>query len=270
MKASNLFQQTVISLLALGVLIALLYTNTLNHSELENKLRHLSKQANLLNLKINQTVLSHQLGIKKNYDLLSQQLTELKSIQQALKQLEGKVHRLNHQGITEAFKLFNQQVDNKAQLIESFKTHHALYNSALHFWLKRIQESKPNPTTNLAAHSFILQLQQAIFQNSAHSTLFAIDKAQLPAHFINTPLLKNLAQQAQRLIMTDNITKEYAMKIYANKTVLAFAQLEQEISLHYRQEHKKYQTIENILFLFTLLSATYITLRSLATNRLPK
>ncbi len=269
MKISLIFQHIIASCLAISLLSILFYTNTINDpDEIENNLRSLSRQASSLNLEINQTVCLLQFGGIANYDLLSQQTTTLKGIQQGYKQ---SIKNLDNNTMTDSFTRFNQQLEQKLQLIETFKSQHALYNNAQLFLLKLLAETKNDRSSSPPLEPFIQQLKkmafQNIYQNSTIPAQQIIKTIQQSSQFKHSPLLMALTQQAQTVIINRNKSKIHASQIIMDKTTLVFEQLEREISQYYSVEHKKFRAIQNILFLAAILSITYTALRKSAKTK---
>ena len=251
------------SCLAISLLSIIFYTHTINDpNEIQNKLRDLSRQATSLNLKINHTVFLLQYGGISNYDRLSQQATALKSILQDYKQ---GIKNIDNNRLTVSFNHLNQHIEQKNQSLEAFKSQHALYHNAQLFLLKTLAESEHNFSPLL--ESFIQQLKDTAVQNSAIPAQQIIKIIQQSSQFKHSSLLLALTQQAQTVIINSNNSKIHASEIVTDKTILVFEQLEREISQYYHVEHKKFRATQNILFLISLLSVTYIALRKPAKTK---
>ncbi|NOR68456.1 MAG: hypothetical protein GQ532_01960, partial [Methylomarinum sp.] len=249
MTSTAIFRQILSAIVAMSLLLVLFYITYKKSPEFENQLSVLSKQVSTLNLQINQSIFLHQFGIEKNNDQLTRLVLKLAENQQQLKHVKKTIQALNNDSIIQLLDLLEQQLTEKNQLIEDYKSHHAIYNNSLYFFQKLLKKTSSNPILDASIKIQAHRLQSALFQNIHQNTplssvlvnnnIATLQKTSATVLSNNDPQLESLIQHAKLLLSYGNDAKESVIKITNPQTVFLTERLEDAITQHYLLEHKK-------------------------------
>jgi len=255
MNSRKFYLPIVLSFLVIALLVAITYTHFSNTPSLKNKLQLLSKQASQLNLQINQSILLHSLGINNNYDRLTELTLKIDNLQYAFNRLEDKTKALKNEAILIALKNVKLQLNEKIDLIETFKSSHAIYTSSKLFFNKRINELKNNGSLNPSEQQQIYQLQNIVYTTSP-STI------EIASQYHQNKHLKPLIQHAEVIIFYKNKNRKLIKSINTGQLFFTIEHLESVIYQQLIWTYKKTQDIQNIV-LVTLSLALLISLYSM-------
>jgi len=255
MNLRKIYLPIVLSFLVIALLVAIAYTHFSNTPSLKNKLQLLSKQASQLNLQVNQSILLHSLGISNNYDQLSELTLKIESIQHDFNRLEDKANALKNEAIIIALKNVKLRLNEKFDLIETFKSSHAIYTSSKLFFNKRINDLKNSGSLNPSEQQQIYQLQNIVYDTTPSII-------EIASQYHQNKHLKPLIQHAEVIILYKNKNNELIKSINTDQLFFATEHLESVIYQQLIWTYKKTQAIQNIV-LVTLSLALLISLYSI-------
>jgi len=265
MNSRHSLRPFISSSIAVGLLVTLCFTTYSLKPELENKLFSITREASLLNLKINQSILFHKFGLEKNYDHLAELVSSLENIKYQFRYLKPDIATFNNDTINKTLLTFDQQVALKIQLVEDFKSHHAVYKNSHYFFQTLIQKIYATPQLNPSIEATVHQIQQELLSGSdkVSSKSISLHIASLKKQlFLAESQVQNqldgLILHAQVLALYGNESFELIENITAQQFTLAIDGVEKVISEHYLLEHKKARASQNILFLFAVFGISYI------------